>query len=94
MASESDGALALATEIHIINPRVSLFFKFERGQCLLWVIRVGFAMSEPSLLSPQQRRYSGHRGTSPSGRQRRIRDVRAMSTYPPTPEVSLHCRER
>jgi len=33
-----------------------------------WVNRVDFGVSEPSLLSPQPRRDSGHRGTSRSGR--------------------------
>src|ERR1043165_6911731 len=34
------------------------------------VIRVGFVVSELSVLSLQQRRYSGYRGTSPSGQSR------------------------
>jgi hypothetical protein len=34
------------------------------------------------------------RWMSAPSHQRRIRDVRAMSAHPPTPEASLHCRER
>jgi hypothetical protein len=47
----------------------------HRGQepeGLLRVIRVALAIPNPSLLSPQQRRYSGHHRTAPVGQNRTL----------------------
>jgi Transposase domain (DUF772) len=42
---------------------------------------------------PVLQRTQVSRQTVETGHSRRFRDVRAMSAYPPTPDVLLRCRE-